>query len=68
MCLRRNSGGPNQIAERSYFGGRSLARETSVGKTTAEELYTKGTSFWIGLSAYNKIYLVKLGEKEEPTT
>ena len=27
---------------------------------------TKGTSLWIGLSAYNKIYFVELGEKKKP--
>ena len=27
---------------------------------------TKGTSLWIGLSAYNKMYFVELGEKKKP--
>ena len=27
---------------------------------------TKGTSLWIGLSAYNKIYFVELSEKKKP--
>ena len=27
---------------------------------------TKGTSLWIGLSAYNKMYFVQLGEKKKP--
>ena len=27
---------------------------------------TKGTSLWIGLSAYNRMYFVELGEKKKP--